>query len=212
MIQRIKNIQRINNIRAIIFDVGGVIVRTEDRAPREQLAIRLGITRDELNRLVFESEGAQLATVGKITTEAHWQLTRQTLNISEEAFEPLPEEFFGGDIIDMELINYIRGLRDHYQTALLSNAWDNLRQALETRWKIADAFDVIIISAEVGLAKPDPRIYQLTLERLGVAADEAIFVDDFERNIEAANKIGIHGVLFRTVEQAREEIEQIING
>ena len=204
-------IQRIKNIRAVIFDAGGVIVRTEERAPRDQLAARLGLPRDELNRLVFDSESAQLATVGKMTTQAHWEVTRQALNLSEEAFAAVPEDFFGGDIIDMELVNYIRGLRSHYRTALLSNAWDNLRQALESRWKIADAFDVLIISAEVRLAKPDPEIYRVTLDRLGVAANEAIFVDDFLRNIEAAQAVGIHAVQFRNIEQALADVEQILN-
>jgi HAD superfamily hydrolase (TIGR01509 family) len=68
----------------------------------------------------------------------------------------------------------------------------------------------VIISAEVGLAKPDPRIYQLALERLGVDPPEAVFVDDFLRNVEAARAAGLHAVHFKGPEQARAELEQLL--
>jgi len=67
---------------------------------------------------------------------------------------------------------------------------------LTERWKIADAFDVLVISAEVGIAKPDALIFSLALERLGVSAEEAVFVDDFVENIEAARAYGLHTVHF----------------
>jgi putative hydrolase of the HAD superfamily len=87
-----------------------------------------------------------------------------------------------------------------------------MRQVLTERWKIADAFDELIISAEVGIAKPDPRIYHLALERLGVAAGEAVFVDDFLENIDAAQALGLHTVHFRNPDQARTELDHLLDG
>jgi epoxide hydrolase-like predicted phosphatase len=75
---------------------------------------------------------------------------------------------------------------------------------------LLDVFDVVIFSAEVRLAKPDPRIYQLMLDKLGVQAAEAIFIDDFQENIDAAQALGIHGVHFENSLQARQTVMQII--
>ncbi|MCI0519409.1 MAG: HAD-IA family hydrolase, partial [Chloroflexi bacterium] len=73
-------------------------------------------------------------------------------------------------------------------------------------WKFEDAFDFMIISAEVGLVKPDERIYRLTVDRLGMRPEECIFVDDFSRNVDAAREFGLHAIHFKTTEQAQAEL------
>ena len=198
-------------IRAVIFDLGGVLVRTDNRAPRERLAARLNMTYDDLSALVFYSETAIRATLGEISSQGHWEAVRAALHLSEEELRALPGEFWGGDILDQELVDYIRGLRPKYKTALLSNAWDDLRAALEQEWSIVNAFDEVIISAEVGLAKPDPRIFQLALERLGVSPPEAVFVDDFLHNVEGARAIGMRAIHFQGFEQARAALDALLD-
>ena len=111
-----------------------------------------------------------------------------------------------------DLVDYVRKLHKSYKTALLSNAWDDLRQVIAEKWHFEDAFDSMIISAEVKLAKPDPRIFKLALERLGVGAGEAIFVDDFPRNVEQARALGLHAIRFRTAVQMRSEVDGLLNG
>jgi epoxide hydrolase-like predicted phosphatase len=198
-------------IGAVIFDMGGVIVRTQDRSPRQRLAARLNLSYDQLSALVFDSETAKRATLGQISTRAHWEAVRAALGLSPEEFPVVPDDFWGGDFLDTELVDYVRGLRRQVKTGLLSNAWDDLRPVLENRWKILDAFDEVIISAEVGLAKPDPRIFQLALERLDASPAEAVFIDDFAANVEAARALGLHVVHFQDPEQARAEIERLLN-
>ena len=109
------------------------------------------------------------------------------------------------------LIDYLRSLRPALKTGLLSNAWTSLRAALENQWAIADAFDVIVVSAEIGLAKPDPRIFHLALAELGVLPEEAVFLDDMQENIEAARFVGMRGILFANAQQAMDEIASIID-
>jgi epoxide hydrolase-like predicted phosphatase len=198
-------------IRAVIFDLGGVLVRTEDRRPRAELARRLGMTYDEISRLVFESDSARLATLGKITTREHWERIRLALGSSMDDFPGVRRDFWGGDKLDAGLVEYIRCLRPRFKTGLLSNAWDNLRQVITHTWEIADAFDDIVISAEVGMAKPDPQIYELAVQRLGVPASEAIFVDDFSHNIEAANRVGLHGIRFVTPQQVLQDLDRFVD-
>lgn len=199
------------HIRAVLFDFGGVIVRTNDRTPRERLAARLGIAYDQLSSLVFDSESALQATLGKITTQEHWEALRNELGLSQDDHANLPLDFWGGDVLDQELVDYIRALRPDYKTSLISNAWDDLRQVLEYTWKISDVFDEIIISAEVGVAKPDPRIYQIALERLAVAPQQAAFVDDFPANISGARAVGMHAIHFKNSLQARKELDRLLN-
>jgi HAD superfamily hydrolase (TIGR01509 family) len=126
---------------------------------------------------------------GEITVNEHWEKLQRQLNCTQQEFTLILDEFFGQDQLDKELMGYVRGLHQRYKTALLSNAWDDLRQVIAEKWHFEDVFDAIIISAEVGVAKPDPRIFQLTLDRLGVNASQAIFVDDMAVNIEAARFI-----------------------
>jgi epoxide hydrolase-like predicted phosphatase len=197
-------------IKAVIFDFGGVLVRTEDRSPRQGLADDLGMSYEELDALIFQSENARQATVGKFTTQEHWEHLRTRLGFSVEEFPRVPKEFFGGDVLDEELIDYIRALRPRYKTAMLSNAWDDLRDVVVNEWRIGEAFDELIISAEVGVAKPDPRIYRLTLKRLEVEPSEAIFIDDFLRNVEGAQAAGIHAIHFQDPIQARAELEALL--
>lgn len=198
-------------LKAVIFDLGGVLVRTQNPEPRQRLAARLGISPGELSRLVFDSNTARQATLGEITTGEHWRAIQDRLGLSAEEFKTIPLEFWGGDQLDIDLVEFLRGLRPRYKTALLSNAWDDLRQVVEEHWRIADAFDEIIISAEVGLAKPDERIYTLTLARLGIQPSEAVFVDDFMGNIEAARRVGMQTILFQSAEQALNELKTVMD-
>jgi putative hydrolase of the HAD superfamily len=146
-----------------------------------------------------------------LTVDQHWEAVRQALGLSEEEFGRIPQEFWAGDRLDTELVAYIRSLRPHYRTALLSNAWDDLRSYLLERWQIADAFDELFISAEVGVTKPDPRIYHMALERLEAAPEEAVGVDDFKETGEAARALGMHAIHFRDRQQALSELESLLD-
>jgi epoxide hydrolase-like predicted phosphatase len=198
-------------IKAVIFDLGGVILRTVDQGPRQRLAERLGVKLYELYNQVFSSESARLATLGKINAQSHWEQVGAHFNLSPEEMTGFLQEFWGGDRLDQALVAFIRSLRGDRRTALLSNAWDDLRGLVENTWKIASAFDELVISAEVGLAKPDHRIYQLALDRLGVAADQALFVDDVGENVDAARWIGMRAIQFRTSGEAIAEVRRYLN-
>jgi glucose-1-phosphatase len=199
-----------SSIRAVIWDMGGVLVRTVDQSPRERLAKRLGLTLKELYNLVFDTEVSVKATVGIVPEESVWQNVAGTLNLNPDGLAAFMQEFWAGDSLDADLHQFVNGLRANYKIGLLSNAWSGARSVLDQRYHMLDIFDMTIFSAEVGLAKPDRRIYQLVLDKLGVEAAQAIFVDDFQANIDAANSLGMHGVSFKNSLQARQEVMQII--
>ena len=196
-------------IRAVYFDLGGVIVRTGDREPRTKLAERLGMTYEELAKAVFENESSLRASLGAVSPQEHWADVIQRLGLPPSEADSVRQEFFAGDSLDLDLINFLRSLRPKYRTGLLSNAWSDMRAYLIGQ-NIADVFDTIVISAEVGIMKPDARIYQLALEKLGVAPAEAVFVDDFIVNIEGARAVGMYAIQFTRPYQTLEELKKLL--
>ncbi len=199
-------------IRAIIFDLGGVLLRTSDFSPREHLAQRLNTDRRGLEELIFGGESGEKAQKGVISVQQHWINLATRLEYSPQEVERLVEEFFAHDMLDLDLLDYIRSLHRHYKTALLSNAWDDLRRVITERWHFEDAFDELIISAEVGLVKPDPRIFELAVARLGVEADQAVFIDDMQLNVEGARRVGLQGVWFQNPKQIKSNLSSLLDG
>ncbi|MEN8171520.1 MAG: HAD family phosphatase [Chloroflexota bacterium] len=185
-------------IKAIIWDMGGVLLRTEDYTLRDQLAAELGVTREHLEKAVFSGDIGQQAQLGKISVAELWEAVGQEYSLTAEELIRFDELFWGGDVLDRTLIDRIRSLQEKYHTGLLSNAWLDLRVVITDRWKIDDAFDMMTISAEEGIMKPDARIYQIAAARANAAPSEVVFIDDFPHNIQGAEAIGMHGILFQS--------------
>ncbi|PKN97268.1 MAG: hypothetical protein CVU42_16765 [Chloroflexi bacterium HGW-Chloroflexi-4] len=201
-----------NKIKTVIWDMGGVILRSEDWTPRRELAAQYGMTLESMHDFVFESESGRLATLGRIPEESHWKTIADQLNLGPETLKEFQKQFWGGDHLDQGLADFIRSLKPNYTTALLSNAWTGARNVLTKSKPCIDSFHVSIFSCEVGLAKPDPDIYKFILRLCSSDPEEAIFVDDFAVNIEAANNLGIHGVLFKNANQAMSDVKALLNG
>lgn len=199
-------------IKALIFDFGGVLIRTESQEPRERLAAQWGLSPQELYAIVFDSEESRLEQLGCLSEEQRWQRTAQTLGLnSPEDLQAFLKQFFSGDVLDTELVNYIRHMHRRYKTALLSNAPARLGPMLHTEFGLGDCFDVVIISALVGMMKPDPAIYRLTLSQLQVAPQEAVYVDDALVNVQAAAAIGIHAIQFTTRDVLLAELQALLS-
>lgn len=196
-------------IQAVFFDLGGVIARTEQPEPRTRLAQSLGLTYADIDKVVFQNESSKQASLGLITETQHWQNVARSLNQPESEIERLRTEFFAGDQIDLELVNLMRSLRPAIKIGLISNAWSGLRAWIVAQ-NFADAFDDMVISTELGFAKPDPRIYQAALQNLQVMPAESVFLDDMLRNVEAARKIGMHAIHFVLPEQAIAELKALL--
>ncbi|MBX3036103.1 MAG: HAD family phosphatase [Anaerolineales bacterium] len=196
-------------IKAIFFDFGGVIQRTEYQSPRQHLAQKFGMEYEDIDKFVFESPTAKQATVGEIKVEEHWQAIAKRFKLGKDEIAKFESEFFAGDVIDNELVKFIRELRPKYKTGLISNAWSDMREYL-IRKKLDDAFDTLTISAEIKVAKPEAKIYLHALKQAEVKANEAVFVDDVSANIEACQKLGMHGILFRDVEEAINQIKKML--
>ncbi len=205
-----------NRVEAIISDFGGVLTSP----------LLDGFTG------VMESSGISLESLGKAMVaiaerqESNPLFELETGRMTEAAFmDALSEQLSADHGSDVELdgfgeryfqhlqpnermIEYMRELRGRgYKMAMCTN---NVRE-WEARWRamlpVDEIFEVVVDSAFVGSRKPEPRIYEITLERLGAAPEMTLFIDDVEVNCEGARKLGIGAVRFRSTEQTIGEIE-----
>lgn len=197
-------------IKAIVIDFGGVLVRSEDVSGRRAWERRLNLKSGELAHLVFDSTVAKAATVGKASERDVWDYVFKTLCLSLEQSIELKRDFWAGDRLDSTLVNHIKDFRPQMRTAILSNAWDNARRAFINDYLFGEAFDEMIISAEVGLKKPDPEIYILATKLLDVTPENMIFIDDFPQNVAAAAAIGIRSILFTSTSQVVQETNKLL--
>lgn len=203
-------------IKVVLFDIGGVIIRTDNPAPRERLAQRFGLDRQGLDWAVFQNPVAQAAERGQESEEAVWEHIQNKFHLSPEELDSFQAEFWGGDSADSSMIELLASLHPLYRTGLLTNSWR--RNPLDLFWKrfslaetvVHSAVDAVISSAEVGVQKPDPRIYAVALERFGARAEEAVFVDDFSRNVDTARGLGFEAILFESPTQARRDLLAIL--
>ncbi|MGH3439884.1 MAG: HAD family hydrolase [Sciscionella sp.] len=190
------------SVLAAVFDYGGVIT-TQGRRTIDAWLAADGIRPESFSRVIKAwlsrkaPEGTPIHRLetGELPASAFEKLFAaelRTLDGSPVPSEGLLERFFAAGGISQPMVDLVRGLRaSGIITALLSNSWGN-RYPAEL---LTELFDTVVISGQVGLRKPDPRIYRLTLERIGVPAGRAVFVDDGEPNIEAAVQLGMHAVL-----------------
>lgn len=197
-------------LKAVIFDVGGVLIRTSSRAGREKWAARLGMDAWEFETFVFSGESGYQAQLGQKTTAAHWHWLGDHFKLDKASLANMRHDFFAGDIMNESLVTYIKRLRQAgYRTGLLSNFMDEARRVWTEVYPFIDQFDGIVISAEVGLVKPDPQIYHLAAANVGVDLTEALFIDDFIENIEAAKQLGMQTIHYTDPPAAQQQLVEL---
>lgn len=112
--------------------------------------------------------------------------------------------------LDVQLLKHIVGLKKQYKIGLLSNIGRGGAERYFAGVDTNQYFDDMVLSGEVGMVKPDARIFELAAERLGVEPQACVFVDDSQRNCEAASEVGMRTVVYTSFDQYKREIEQIL--
>jgi len=199
------------DINTVIFDMGGVLLKTENPAPREALAARFGVTRMELEAFIFMSETSLRSEVGDLSDKDHWETALRHFKQPVNDYMAVYDEYFSGDAIDQELLGFVVSLKSDYQVGLLSNAWMNARMLLDMHFNFIDVFDVSVFSSEVGIRKPDQAIFKLMLEKTGVKAENAVFIDDMPLNVEGAISAGLHAIRYTDTPQIINALKIMLN-
>ncbi len=194
-------------IKAVIWDLGGVIVRTMDTSFRAAWEARLNLQAGELHDIVFDGPAGRSASVGQAGPDEVWTAIAERFDLSGDECAKLREDFWRGDRVDHHLVAFIARIRQGTKSGLISNAWLSLRTLIEDEWEIDHLFDDVLISAEAGIKKPDPEIYERSLANLDVQPENAVFVDDFKANLCAAEDLGMKTVWFQSASQSIEAVE-----
>ncbi len=194
-------------IRAVVFDIGGVLEITPDTGMTAKWECHLHLKPGELNERMRDVWKA--GSLGHCSEEDVYAGLREILGMDEAqvaAFtHDLWTEYLGE--LNVELAAYFTGLRPRYRTGILSKSFVGARAREQERYHFDEMTDLIIYSHEVGIAKPERAVYALTCARLGVKPEETIFLDDVEASVSAARECGLYGVLFRDTAQAIADIE-----
>ncbi len=197
-------------IKAIIFDAGGVLFNSKRSlfdAPIDYIVSITNQPRDLVDKVYREViKDSEYKEVGQ---KELWERIMAKLNIqvSFNGQNPIVEgfkEFRRNE----ELFPIIRRLKINYKLAIVSNA-NAIEAATPQVAGMYREFDTVILSYKVGVRKPDPKIYQIAINRLQMASEEIIFVDNSQENFGEANKLGLKGILFKNVEQLKDELKHL---
>ena len=202
-------------IKAVIFDYGNVISQTQTGDCAEQMEAMTGVPADVFrtvyDRFRFEFDrgtitGAQMSRQlleadGYHQLAADQQLMEQIARLDMESWRPVRQ-----DVTDWGLSLKASGLR----LGILSNMPTEFLASYEDEIELFKAAHYACFSCRVGLIKPEPAIYHDVLKGLGVEPQEAVFFDDVAVNVEAACALGIHGFVWRGLEQGKRDLQQVI--
>ena len=197
-------------IKAVAFDYGGVIEITESLIPK--IVDALKVTKEDWLNTYYTLN--HLNNVGGKSRLEVFTLTAKKLGASDIQIAHIPEILKENDQtrkINLELIEIIKDLKkQNYKIGLISNYSIHLRQKLIDK-NIIDLFDTVIISGEVGYQKPQPEIFEILFQKLGVKNNETIFVDDTKQSLLGAESVGYLPLLYINNREFKEELNKIIS-
>jgi epoxide hydrolase-like predicted phosphatase len=199
-------------VRAVVFDIGGVLEANPTTGWVDRWAVRLGLAADEFAQRIdgLWSGG----DIGEVTLAEIERRTADALDLDDGALLELMNdawaEYLGS--LNRPLAEFFRSLRPSLGTGILSNSFVGAREREQDAYGFQDMCDTIVYSHEVGHLKPEPAAYRIVCEHLGVAPGEVLFLDDVQANVDGARAVGMRAITFSDTSQAISSIEAQITG
>ena len=194
-------------IKAILFDLGGVLFTNGAKKFNHAIAARYNLD-DDFVKSISDGEIGTKYRESKITRDEFWKYFLEKLNIKEDP-----------DKLEKEWISYyelIEGTRDiifdlakKYRVYYLSDNVKERVDKLDERFGFLKWFTDGIFSHDVGVRKPDPKIYEFALRKASVLPEEVVFIDDKESSLIPARKLGVTAILFVSPEQLRNDLTNL---
>jgi HAD superfamily hydrolase (TIGR01509 family) len=188
-------------IRAIVFDCFGVVISDALETLSSRLREVDPAAADRVSQLVRRSNRGLVDPA---------ESSRQVAEILGLTYEQYRAQIAAGEVKNVELLHYIVELRSSYKTALLSNIGAGSLARRFTDAELAAHFDEVVASGEIGFAKPEAEAYRITAERLGIAPEECIFIDDRRPYCEGAQGVGMRTICYQNFAQFRRELEVLL--
>lgn len=197
-------------LRAVIFDYGMVLT-----GPANPLAHQRMLELTQLAHSVFEKNywlHRMAYDRGTLHGQTYWQSFAHSASTTLEP--AVIDRLIEQDIrmwtdLNPTMMRWVEKIQAAgLRTAILSNMGAEVLAHMRANFAWLDTFDHLTWSCELDMLKPEPEIYQHTLDKLGVRAEEALFLDDREENVEGARRVGLHALLFRDVATLRDDLAQ----
>ena len=197
-----------HTIQSVIFDVGGVL---HENPPgiSDDLAHELGLSAKDLSSL-WSNEITSLG-LGEIDEAGFWEIVARKYGTRfVDASENLLGRVFASKLsASSEVLAIVEDVRSlGVRTAILSNTIEPHAKAVRSAG-LYDGFDSVFLSHEIGLRKPDPKVYEHALEVLGLEPRDAVFIDDRHENVTAALHIGMYGIVFTDPYNLRRDLRKL---
>ncbi len=196
-------------IKAILIDIGGVLWHPKGTPLSANWAARCRLSPKDFDEIVYNSEWGAQALLGSITGEEMWENIGAKLGLSPIERSQCEEEYWAG-VWDTEFLDFCDALKSRYKLGIVSDAESTAREKAKP-WVNESLFDVIVFSSEVGVCKPNARIFHRALEQVGVSASETVFIDDREKNVHGAKALGIHAIQYKNRSQVIAAVNEYIS-
>lgn len=187
-------------MKGLVLDCGGVMVNEFVLAFVKKLVAKYSVSYEEALDLFYQSEGPYL--LGKMSGEEFFKRFAKQLAIPTLRLMDL---FLASEQPNKEMFSLVEKLKN-YKLAMLSDNFKEMVERIVPKYHLDKLFDHLIFSNEVGMRKPNPKIYQMILERLGLSPEECLFIDDHEVNLEGARELGIDTVLFTSTDKLKRDL------
>lgn len=196
-------------VNTVIFDFGKVLSNYDTDIFLRKLQDDTGKDIGLLRELIYSTDITKRADKGVITEQEFYDEVRQNcgLKLSQEDFIDAFNQVF----TPIELVHdLIRKLKGEYRLGLLSNASEWIFESEIRTLDIYPLFDAVTISYQLNRLKPEAEIFHDILDKLDRAPEECVFIDDRPENIEAANELGMKGIVFESPKQMLSELNKVI--
>ena len=197
-------------IQAVLFDFGRVISAQKPPSLFRSYEKSLGLARNTINQIMFDSRAWQDALIGKLSAEEFWHAIGPELGLdTREEIDDFRWRYYNDESVNQAVLSLIKMLNDRFKLAVLSNHPRGLIDWLDD-WGIRHFFDVVYCSGDEGRTKPDAAVYHTTLTRLGVPPYDSVFIDDTVGHVQAAQHLGMHGIVFSNADKLEQDLKAII--
>jgi epoxide hydrolase-like predicted phosphatase len=196
-------------IKAVIFDIGGVLLTEGPDYARELVCDLTGMSYSRVNKS-FHLRWNDWKH-GKISAEEFWKSFIEDIKSDAEIDIAYLREKSTEMVHEIDsMLSFASGMRQKgYKIGIISNNTAEWAEYEKEKFRLPKIFDAIVLSNEEGISKPDPEIFRICMKRLGVKPSECIFIDDNKNNVKAAQEVGMGAVAFKDSEQLKKDLEKM---
>jgi putative hydrolase of the HAD superfamily len=194
---------------AILIDIGGVLVPDYLTEAATAWGSRLGTAPHAFIAALFAGNDDQIL-IGRTSQAAWWRIVAARLRVDEDLLSEIRRDLAARQTWNNALLTGLRRLRSRATIAIVSNAWPDIRTSMANA-DVGGLADAIVLSCEVGYAKPHPRIYAIALERTGADPADALFIDDTPGHVDAARSLGMTGHVHIDPDETLTRIETFVH-